>query len=166
MIATALLVGVLFATGTFLILQRTLTRIVLGLTMMSNGGSLLLILAGGPTGSAPFMDEDTAGVRLSDPMPQAMVLTSIVINFAMVGFLLALAYRSMALTGADEVEDDLEDRRIARSVRDEDVVAEIAEDLVEERPTEEVPDPDAPGPVVSTGSVGPTDGGAGVRGCR
>lgn len=133
MIVTAVLVGVFFTTGTFLILQRTLTRIVLGLTMMSNGGSLLLILAGGPTGEAPFVDGGSIGRRLSDPMPQAMVLTAIVINFAMVGFLLALAYRSMALTGADEVEDDLEDRRIARSVRDDEIVAEIAEDLVEER---------------------------------
>lgn len=150
---TAVLVGVLFATGTFLILQRTLTRIVLGVTMMSNGASLLLILAGGPTGAAPFIDRDSIGQRLSDPMPQAMVLTAIVINFAMVGFLLTLAYRSMALTGADEVEDDLEDRRIARGTRDEEIVSEIPDDLIEERPTDdstEVPvvsgDPDGVGP--------------------
>lgn len=152
MIITATLVGVLFAAGTFLILQRTLTRIVLGLTMMSNGASLLLILAGGPTGAAPFLDRESLGQRLSDPMPQAMVLTAIVINFAMVGFLLALAYRSMALTGADEVEDDLEDRRIARRVREDEIVAEIAEDLVEERSPEDGTDD----PVGVTSGSGPT----------
>lgn len=157
MIITAVLVGVLFAAGTFLILQRTLTRIVLGLTMMSNGASLLLILSGGPTGSAPFLDSESIGQRLSDPMPQAMVLTAIVINFAMVGFLLALAYRSMALTGADEVEDDLEDRRIARSIRDEEIVAEIAEDLVEERTL----DDDEDHQIVVVRPTGAADGGDG-----
>ncbi|MCB1257423.1 MAG: NADH-quinone oxidoreductase subunit K [Microthrixaceae bacterium] len=132
-IVVAVLVGVLFATGIFLILQRTLTRIILGLTTMSNGVSMLLMLSGGRAGAAPFTDRQTSGVRLADPMPQAMVLTAIVINFAMVSFLLAMAYRSMSLTGADEVEDDLEDRRIALGERVEEIYEEIAPDLVEER---------------------------------
>ncbi len=132
-IVVAVLVGALFATGIFLILQRTLTRIILGLTTMSNGVSMLLMLSGGRAGAAPFTDRQASGVRLADPMPQAMVLTAIVINFAMVSFLLAMAYRSMSLTGADEVEDDLEDRRIALGERVEEIYEEIAPDLVEER---------------------------------
>ncbi len=50
----------------------------------------------------------------ADPLPQAMVLTAIVIAFGVSAFLLALAYRSWTLTGEDEVQDDVEDRRISR----------------------------------------------------
>lgn len=131
-IVVAIVTGVLFASGTYLVLQRTLTRIVLGLTTISNGANLLLMLAGGRGGNAPFVGGG-ARRRFADPMPQAMALTSIVINFAMLGFLLALAYRSRALTGIDEVEDDIEDRRIARSRREEQVPEEMAADLAEEK---------------------------------
>lgn len=122
----AVAVGILFATGTFLILQRTLSRIILGLTMCSNGVNMLLLLAGGRGGAPVFADGRAGGLRLADPMPQAMALTTIVINFAMVAFLLAMAFRSATLTGVDEVEDDLEDRRIAQTVRAEEIAEEIA----------------------------------------
>ncbi len=57
---------------------------------------------------------------MSDPLPQAMVLTAIVITLGMTAFLLALAYRSWHLNGHDEVQDDVEDRRIvALADRDE-----------------------------------------------
>ncbi len=131
-ILLAILVGALFATGTYLILQRTLTRIVLGLTTLSNGANMLMMLAGGRAGEPVFTDGSSPGRRLADPMPQAMALTAIVINFAMLAFLLTLAYRSMVLTGGDEVEDDLEDRRIALNERREELPEEIAEDLLED----------------------------------
>ena len=51
---------------------------------------------------------------MSDPLPQAMVLTAIVITLGMVAFVLALAYRSWQIDGHDEVQDDVEDRRIVR----------------------------------------------------
>ncbi|HTO00761.1 MAG TPA: NADH-quinone oxidoreductase subunit K [Microthrixaceae bacterium] len=127
-IIVAVIVGILFAAGTFLILQRTLSRIILGLTMCSNGVNMLLMLAGGRGGVAAFADGRSGGLRMADPMPQAMALTTIVINFAMVAFLLALAYRSATLTGVDEVEDDLEDRRIAQTIRLDELAAEIAEE--------------------------------------
>lgn len=125
-IVLAVIVGILFASGTFLILQRTLSRIILGMTMCSNGVNMLLLLAGGRGGAPAFADGRSGGLRLSDPMPQAMALTTIVINFAMVAFLLALAFRSATLTGVDEVEDDLEDRRIAQTIREEELAEEIA----------------------------------------
>lgn len=125
-IVIAVIVGILFAAGTFLILQRTLSRIILGMTMCSNGVNMLLMLTGGRGGAAAFADGRSGGLRLADPMPQAMALTTIVINFAMVAFLLALAFRSATLTGVDEVEDDLEDRRIAQMVRADEVADEIA----------------------------------------
>ncbi len=49
---------------------------------------------------------------MSDPLPQAMILTAIVITLAVTAFLLALAYRSRDISGHDEVQDDVEDRRI------------------------------------------------------
>jgi multicomponent Na+:H+ antiporter subunit C len=62
-----------------------------------------------------------------DPLPQAMALTAIVITFAITAFLLALAYRSWTLTGADEAEDDIEDRRIAALARERPI--EVVDDL-------------------------------------
>ncbi len=111
----ALLVGVLYAVGTYLLLQRTLTRVVIGLGLMSHGANLLLLAAGGPSGAVPFVGrtDGPAGAGTADPLPQAMVLTAIVITFGVTAFLLALAFRSWLLTGEDQVQDDVEDRRIA-----------------------------------------------------
>ena len=119
-LSLALCIGVLYTVGTYLLLQRTLTRVVIGLGLLAHGANLLLLQAGGPAGAPPFAAKDgsagTAGVvgGTADPLPQAMVLTAIVIAFGVSAFLLALAYRSWALTGEDEVQDDVEDRRIAR----------------------------------------------------
>jgi multicomponent Na+:H+ antiporter subunit C len=57
--------------------------------------------------------DGAAGAGTADPLPQAMVLTAIVITFGVTAFLLALAFRSWLLTGEDFVQDDVEDRRIA-----------------------------------------------------
>ena len=111
----ALLIGVLYAVGTYLLLQRTLTRVVIGLGLMSHGANLLLLAAGGSAGAVPFVGrtDGGAGAGTADPLPQAMVLTAIVITFGVTAFLLALAFRSWLLTGEDAVQDDVEDRRIA-----------------------------------------------------
>ncbi len=116
----ALLVGVLYTVGTYLLLQRTLTRVVIGLALIAHGANLLLLQAGGPPGGVPFIGSSgggDAGGSTADPLPQAMVLTAIVITFGVSAFLLALAYRSWVLTGEDEVQDDVEDARIARAER-------------------------------------------------
>ena len=118
-VALAFVVGVLFATGTYLLLQRTLTRMVIGFLLLGHGANVLLLLASGRAGRAPIVGEDGGG-PIADPLPQAMILTAIVITFGVSAFLLALAYRSWQLTHDDEVEDDLEDRRIARLGRPED----------------------------------------------
>lgn len=117
-IALAVTVGVLYATGTYLLLQRTLTRIVLGLAMIGHGANLLLLLGGGPPGEPPLVPDGRAPAPYADPLPQALALTAIVITFGVVAFLLALAHRSWSLDRDDEVEDDIEDRRIARELRE------------------------------------------------
>jgi multicomponent Na+:H+ antiporter subunit C len=123
-VVLALLVGVLFAVGTYLLIQRTLTRIVLGLAMYGHAVNVLLLSSGGRAGRAPILDGSESG-PVSDPLPQAMALTAIVITFGVTAFLLALAYRNWTHTGDDEVEDDLEDRRIASYIPDQpDVEAE------------------------------------------
>jgi multicomponent Na+:H+ antiporter subunit C len=106
------IVGLLYAAGTYLLLQRTLTRVVMGLVLMGHGVNVLLLAAGGRAGTAPLIGDAPAD-GYADPLVQAMALTAIVITFGITAFLLALAYRSWTLTHDDEVEDDVEDRRIA-----------------------------------------------------
>jgi multicomponent Na+:H+ antiporter subunit C len=103
-------VGVLFAAGVTLLLERNLTRVILGITMLSNGVNLL-ILSGGAYGGPPIVGV-TPESKMSDPLTQAMILTAIVITLGMTAFLLAMAYRSWLLNGHDDVQDDVEDRRI------------------------------------------------------
>ncbi len=108
----AAVVAVLYAVGTYLVLQRTLTRIVIGLAVMAHGANLLVLMAGGRAGRAPLIGN--GGPPFADPLPQALALTAIVITFGVSAFLLTLAYRSWLVRDDDEVEDDVEDRRIAR----------------------------------------------------
>lgn len=102
----------LFGCGAYLLLQRQLTRIVIGLALLAHGANLLVVLAAGGRGRPTFVDGVDADALL-DPLPQAFVLTAIVITFGTTSFLLALAYRSWMLTRDDEVQDDLEDRLVA-----------------------------------------------------
>lgn len=104
--------GVLFATGTYLVLQKLLSRIIIGLGLIAHGANLLILGSGGPPGNAPIVGTGPAS-SFSDPLEQALVLTAIVITFGITTFLLTLAYRSWTEQGSDEVEDDREDRRIA-----------------------------------------------------
>ena len=110
-VTLAVLIGVLASVGTYLVLQRTLTRIILGLGLLANAVNLLVLAAGGPPAGAPIIG---TGGPLADPVPQALVLTAIVISFGITAFLLAVAYRRWTIDGNDDVEDDIEDRRIAR----------------------------------------------------
>lgn len=111
--ALVLTVAGLVAVGTYLVTSRSLSRIVLGFSVLGHGAVLALLVAGGPAGRPPLADRaDVAD--LSNPLPQALALTAIVISFGLTLFLLALARRQRALTGDDLVEDDLEDRRIGR----------------------------------------------------
>lgn len=109
-IAQALLIAVLASAGTYLLLHRTLTRIILGLGMLGNAVNLLILTSGSHRGGAPIIGGDRP---FTDPVPQALVLTSIVITFGVLSFLLAMAYRGWTIDGNDEVEDDIADRRLA-----------------------------------------------------
>jgi multicomponent Na+:H+ antiporter subunit C len=109
-VAHVIAIGVLFSTGVYLILQRNLTRVLVGLGVIAHGVNLMLLVSSDLAG-APILDGE--GGPYSDPLPQALILTAIVISFAVTAFLLALAVRGWASSEDDVVEDDREDRRIA-----------------------------------------------------
>lgn len=115
-LVVALTAGVLFGTGTYLLLQKLLSRIIVGLGLIAHGANLVLLGSGGEPGRPPVLTPGAEG-PLSDPVEQALVLTAIVITFGVTAFLLALAYRAWDQRGGDEVEDDVEDRRIAGMAR-------------------------------------------------
>ena len=106
-------IGAFVTSGVYLLLERSLTRVLLGFILIGNGVNLLFLVAGGRAGGAPIIGQ-TPNDKMSDPLPQAMVLTAIVITLGLTAFVLAMAHRSWQLLGHDEVQDDLEDRRIAR----------------------------------------------------
>ena len=112
-VALLLAIGALTGVGLYLITARSLSRIVLGFALLGHAGVLSLLAAGGEPGAAPIAG--TAPVaELSNPVPQALALTAIVISFGLTLFLLALGRREQTLTGDDLVEDDIEDRRIGQ----------------------------------------------------
>jgi multicomponent Na+:H+ antiporter subunit C len=115
----AVLVAVLFACGTYLLLQRALTRIILGIALWGHGSVILLQTVGGRAGRPPLVGPGDPIDDISAPLPQALGLTAIVISFGMTALLLALAYRGWLGTDTDEVQDDIEDRRIARQIANE-----------------------------------------------
>ncbi|GEB52956.1 MULTISPECIES: Na(+)/H(+) antiporter subunit C [Streptomyces] len=107
--------GVLFASGTAMLLARPLTRILLGAVLVGNGVNLLVLATSGPAGDAALLYPGTTRrAHMADPLPQAFILTAIVITLALTAFLVAMAYRSWQLSGSDDVPDDIEDIRIVR----------------------------------------------------
>ena len=122
-VALLVAVAVLVAAGVYLLLERSLSRVVVGAVLVGNGVNLLILVAGGAAGRPPIVGESDR--PMSDPLPQAMVLTAIVITLGLTAFLLAMAYRSWQLERHDEVQDDVEDRRIALlAARDRRAVAD------------------------------------------
>lgn len=107
-----IVMAVLYAAGVYAMLERSLTRVLIGFLLLGNATNLLLLIVMGYPGVAPFAgDPEHPGDHgaASDPLPQALMLTAIVITFAVSAFLLALIYRSWQLGQADMVEDDAED---------------------------------------------------------
>ena len=106
--------GVLIAAGVYLMLDRAMTRMLLGVMLIGNGANLLLLQSGGQAGAPPILDRNSvAADQSADPLAQAMILTAIVIAMAMVSFILALLYRQSRSRTDDVIEHDAEDQAIA-----------------------------------------------------
>lgn len=105
---------VMYACGVYLMLDRTLTRLLLGFLLVGNATNLLIFLMSGSFGAAPIVGQ-AEPEEMSDPLPQAFILTAIVITFGVAAFLLALIYRSwrLARDRDDWVTDDEADLEIA-----------------------------------------------------
>ncbi|CDQ39579.1 MULTISPECIES: Na(+)/H(+) antiporter subunit C [Virgibacillus] len=102
-IITSILAGVLFATAIYNILQKQLLRIVIGTALLSHGAHILILTMGRlKTGQPPVLTEGISDY--TDPLPQALILTSIVISFGVTSLLLVLAYRTTKENNTDNME--------------------------------------------------------------
>lgn len=108
----ALTIGGLFACGVYLMLSRNLIRVILGFLLAGHGVNLMLLSVGGGF-VPPIVGEPTNGQEVADPIPQALILTSIVITLAVATFLFAMAYRNYILTRDPELDDELEPDEVA-----------------------------------------------------
>lgn len=105
-LAIALVVGVSCAAGAYLVLSRDVVRAVLGIIVMSGGANLALIAAGRPGSSQPAVIPrgEVVAHGVSNPVPQALVLTALVIGFVLACIAFALAVRLVYATGSDDLD--------------------------------------------------------------
>lgn len=102
----ALAVGALYAGGIFMMLRRSLVKLIIGLSLLSHAANLLIFTVAGPGGRPPLLGEGGAvpAGEIADPLPQAVILTAIVINFGVLAFALTLVQRTYALSGTDDLD--------------------------------------------------------------
>lgn len=102
----AVAIGALFATGTYLILRRSITKLLLGLMLLAHGANLLLFtLSGLRRGAPPIIGLEEEAAVAADPVPQALILTAIVIGFSLNAFTLVLTYRADQVVGTDDLQE-------------------------------------------------------------
>ncbi len=103
----ALLVGLFVAAGVYLLLSRALIRMILGFVLLGNGVNLLILTAGRLTREVPPIVPaglEVPSEAIANPLPHALILTAIVIGFAMFAFLMVLAYRAYQALDADDTD--------------------------------------------------------------
>jgi multicomponent Na+:H+ antiporter subunit C len=102
-IVMSIVIGVLFMCATYLMLSKSILRIIIGTGLLSHGAHLLILTMGGlKKGAVPLLSEKAK--FYVDPLPQALILTAIVISFGVTAFLLVLAYRAYQELGTDNME--------------------------------------------------------------
>ena len=117
------LIGGLTSVGVYLLLERNLTRMLLGLLLIGNAVNLLILLVGGPSGNPPVRGRISDGhTATADPLAQGMILTAIVITMGIAAFVLSVIYRTYRLTTEEEVVNDPEDTRVSQ-LTDEELAA-------------------------------------------
>ena len=103
----AFLIGGLFAAGTYMMLRRSMVKLIIGLILLGHGANLLIFTASRLSrGNAPLIDPGTGVLTepFADPVPQALVLTAIVIGFGVQAFVIVLFKRTYADTGTDDLD--------------------------------------------------------------
>lgn len=104
----AVLIGALFGAGMYMLLRRSLLKIIIGLLLMSHAANLLIFAAGGLTrGAAALIGKDETQLTgvYADPLPQALILTAIVIGFGVIAFALVLVHRVFTDLETDDTDD-------------------------------------------------------------
>jgi multicomponent Na+:H+ antiporter subunit C len=104
----AIVTGILYGTGVYLILRRNIVKLVFGLVILSQATNLLIFTAAGLTrAKTPIIPENetTLAVSAPDPLPQALILTAIVISFGILAFALVLLRRTFKVIGSDDLDD-------------------------------------------------------------
>ncbi len=101
-IVMAFVCGFLFMAAIYLMLSRSLLRIIIGTGLLSHGAHLLILTMGGLGGEAPPVLAEGV-TNFADPLPQALILTAIVISFGVTAFFLVLAYRAYQELGTDDM---------------------------------------------------------------
>ncbi|KAB1658269.1 NADH-quinone oxidoreductase subunit K [Pseudoclavibacter sp. CFCC 11306] len=99
------LMAVMYACGVYAMLERSLSRILIGFLLIGNATNLLLIIVAGPPGEAPIVEDGVTSDQMADPLPQALTLTAIVITFGITALLLALIYRNWRLSRQEHTEE-------------------------------------------------------------
>ena len=105
-ILLAILVGVLYTAGVYLLLRRSILKFIIGIIFLSNATNLLVFLSAGVVkGSPAFLTDKTKDIAsYADPLPQALVLTAVVIGLGVIVYVLALKYRFFNETGSDDLD--------------------------------------------------------------
>ena len=103
----AIAVGLLFSAAFYMMLRRSIVKLVMGLIILSNAANLVIFTVAGMTrADPPFLDEATkqASAGVADPLPQALILTAIVIAFGVLAFSVVLIHRAYKVVGTDDLD--------------------------------------------------------------
>ena len=106
-ILLALVTGILYAAGIYMMLRRSLVKLILGIILLGNGVNLLIFLLGRITKGNPPIIPEKAKVfdgLYADPVPQALILTAIVISFGLQAFAIILVKRAYKVLGTDDLD--------------------------------------------------------------
>ena len=104
----AILIGCLYAAGLYMMLRRSIIKLIIGLILLSNAANLLIFTISGITRGAPpiiLEGEKTITGNFADPVPQALILTAIVIGFGVQAFAIVLIKKVFQRTGTDDLDD-------------------------------------------------------------
>lgn len=104
----SIVVGGLFATGLYLMLRRSIVKLIFGLVLLAHGANLLIFTAAGLVRARPPLipeGELVLGTEFADPVPQALILTAIVISFAVIAFAAVLVKRVYRIVGSGDVDE-------------------------------------------------------------
>lgn len=103
----AIAVGLLYAAAIYMMLRRSIVKLVIGLMLLSNAANLLIFTSAGVTRGAPPLIADGALVpdgAIADPLPQALILTAIVIAFGVLAFSVVLIHRAYSILRTDNLD--------------------------------------------------------------